>query len=289
MDLTPARRTMSRTRGGLVLLGAAAVLIGGYLVFVGRPGTTPADHSAVPSSSATAQAAALTVRGTVVPLREAKLASAVSGAVTEILAPAGAAVEAGQPLLRVDGTSQAQAVKLAQADVSRARAELNAAKARRAALTASSTRGARNVASAEIVVADAALRKQVAALVAAQAEAALIELKAPFAGTVTAVDVEIGEQIGPVDAVVTLADTSAWLVDAFVPEASALRLTSGDPATLSFVSIPSLDLPGTVRRIAMVPTVRGTDVGYDVLIDVSGSDPRLRSGLGADVAFEGSN
>jgi len=285
MDLPPARRSMSPSRLGLVALGIAATIVALYLIVGGRPAPAITDDSPRPSVSATPEVAATTIRGTLIPVLQSKLAVAVPGAVIELPAPVGTVVEVGQSLLRVDGTRLVEAVKVAEADVRRAKAGLGAAIARRSALTKKNTSGDRRVANAEVAVADAAYRSQQAALAAARAEAGLTDLKAPFPGTVMAVETQIGEQVGPGDAVITLADTSSWLVEVLVPEELAVQLAPSDAVKVAFGAIPRLVLSGKIRDVARGQSEIGSEVGYLVDVELSGGDPRLRPGLRADVDF----
>ncbi len=92
----------------------------------------------------------------------------------------------------------------------------------------------------------------VAATAAAQLEterAARYQLRAPRAGTILDVPLEIGEVVSPGLPVVTLADTLHPYVDVFVPQAAIAGITVGAPAAVAVDSLP-VTLPGVVEDVA---------------------------------------
>lgn len=118
-------------KGVFVLL--AVVLVGAGVFAAMRLTSTPSMDSAgaaesgaaapaFPDPSTTARAV---VDGRVVPLLRADLSLPISGIVAEVLVTEGAAVTAGQPLLRLHAEQQSAAVAQAEAQLARAQARLN--------------------------------------------------------------------------------------------------------------------------------------------------------------------
>jgi HlyD family secretion protein len=103
----------------------------------------------------------------------------------------------------------------------------------------------------DVAVAEARAASARAARDAARAEAALSRLVAPFAGTVLAIHVRPGQQVGS-DGVLDLADLSQMQVVAEVYETDLPRLRLGAPAEVV--------VPGEPRRLA----ARVVQIGWQV-------------------------
>ncbi|MGQ9683970.1 MAG: HlyD family secretion protein, partial [Anaerolineae bacterium] len=167
---------------------------------------------------------------------------------------------------------RATQVEAAQADVRRAEAQL-------ALLQADARAEDVAVAEAEVAAAWSALQ---------MAEAALreVEVRAPFAGTVAALDVRVGEQALPGVALVQLADTSAWEIETEdLTELAIADVVVGAPVTVTFDALPDLTLPGKVARIRSYGERRQGDIVYTVGIVLDRQDPRLRWNMTAAVAI----
>jgi multidrug resistance efflux pump len=123
----------------------------------------------------------------------------------------------------------------------------------------------------------------------AQAEADLQEttLVAPITGMVVEVNLKVGQQVGPGVTLITLADTSTWLVEtANLTELSVVDINPGSRAICKFDAVPGLRLPGRVERIALRGQDQRGDVIYTVHVALDEMDSRLRWGMTAFVQFE---
>ena len=121
---------------------------------------------------------------------------------------------------------------------------------------------------------------------AAENALANYELTAPFAGTVTDVNVEPGQMAGPATPAVMLADFSTWYVDTSdLTELEVVKVTVGQRVTVVADALPEVELSGTVESIGQSFTVQGGDILYAVHIRLDEGDPLLRWGMTVEVAF----
>ncbi len=139
------------------------------------------------------------------------------------------------------------------------------------------------VAAAETAVAQAqaAVAEAQAALAAAQAAVAKQTLKAPFAATVAAIPVKVGEIAAPGVPVLTLADFSEWQIETTdLTELSVVTIGPGQPVEISIDAFPGESLTGRIVDIASTADeVRG-DVTYVTTIAFDESpDLPLRWGM----------
>jgi HlyD family secretion protein len=210
-----------------------------------------------------------------------------------------------------------QAVRAAQADLDRllagadaaeraaARAQLAQAQANLDALRGGERASALDAAQAGVDAAQARLAETLAgtperrlALARAQinsAQAALalaklnladMEVKAPFAGVVAAVDLKANEYVTAGSVAVRLADLSAWQVETDdLTELNVANIHAGAPATISFDALPGVTLPGKVSRIKGFGENRQGDITYTVTVTPDKLDPRLRWNMTASVSI----
>jgi HlyD family secretion protein len=163
------------------------------------------------------------------------------------------------------------AIAGAKAEIRRAQAQLNLIQA-----------GARpeDIAAAETEVTSAE-----ATLTEARSALADTELRAPFAGTVTALEASPGEAVSPLtgQTVLTLADLSCLQVETTdLSERDVARVKVGQNAT-AFVQALGQDIEGTVVHIASQANTVGGDVVYKVVIELNQQPPELRWGMSVDV------
>lgn len=204
---------------------------------------------------------------------QARLTQLKKGASTADIAGARARVQRAQAQLDQLSTTNASDIAAAEAEVRRGQAQLDL-------LAAGAKPEAIAGAEAEIASAKAGL---------AQAKVALAEteLKAPFAGTIAALDARIGEQVGPGSPIIRLADLSAWQIETDdLTELNIVRVSEGAPANITFDAIPGLKTTGKVSRIKPLGENKQGDMTYMVVIAPDQIDPRLRWNMTAMVAIE---
>ena len=137
---------------------------------------------------------------------------------------------------------------------------------------------------ARLAAAEARIAAAETALEAADNALADLELRAPFGGVIVALDVDAGEEVGPRQAVMSLADTSEWeLLTTDLDELSVVNLAEGDAVKVTFDALPDLEIGGTVSRISRYgQEVKGA-VTYAAEIRLGRTDARLRWGMTASV------
>jgi multidrug resistance efflux pump len=205
---------------------------------------------------------------------KARLAALQEGATPAQVDAARAQVDQARAQLEaLQSPARAADVAAAEAEIQRAQAQLELL---RSGVRPETIAGAK----AEVAAAEAALEQARVAL-------AETELKAPFAGTVAALDTKVGEQVGPGSPIVTLADLSAWQIETDdLTELSIVKVKEGDPVLITFDAIPDLELPGTVLRIKPIGENKLGDITYTVIVGLDESDPRLRWNMTAAVEIE---
>ncbi|NOZ27812.1 MAG: biotin/lipoyl-binding protein [Chloroflexi bacterium] len=167
-----------------------------------------------------------------------------------------------------------------EADMAIARSEVREAQANLELLRAGARPETIAVAEAEVAATEAALEQAVATL-------AETELRAPFTGTIAALNVSVGEYVAPGMPVAVLGDLSAWLIETRdVTEQDVVRVQPGAPVTITFDAIPDLTLTGRVSTISLVGEETADGVVYTVTIIPDLQDSRLRWNMSALVSIE---
>jgi HlyD family secretion protein len=169
--------------------------------------------------------------------------------------------------------STANDIAAAEAEVRRAEAEL--------ALRIAGTRP-------EVVeAAEADLTEAATALMQRQVELADTELRAPFAGAVASLDLEVGEQVVAGTPLVQLADISEWRIDTDdLTEINVVYVREGDRVRITVDALPDLELEGTVERIKPLGENKQGDITYTATIRPDSHDERLRWNMTASVEIQ---
>ncbi|HEY5982597.1 MAG TPA: efflux RND transporter periplasmic adaptor subunit [Anaerolineales bacterium] len=130
---------------------------------------------------------------------------------------------------------------------------------------------------------DASLSEDTAGVRAALANA---EVRAPFPGTVTNIDLKVGEFAGAGTPVVTIADLSKWVVKTTdLTEIDVVNIEEGEPVTVTLDAMPSVELKGNVLSIAQNFSEKQGDIVYEVTILLTTADAGMRWGMTAQVNF----
>jgi len=203
---------------------------------------------------------------------QAALDQLLAGADKEQIAAARAEVAQAQANLdKLIGEQRAGQLEVARAGVQNAQARLNQ-------LTAKPRKTDLEMAQAQVTAAEIALK---------QAELALARttLRAPFAGTVAALNVEVGEKPSEEKPAVVLAGLSAWQIETSdLTELDVVDIHEGDAVTISFDALPGVALVGTVDRIKPLGETYRGDMTYTVVVIPKQSDARLRWNMTATIA-----
>ncbi|MBL8055702.1 MAG: efflux RND transporter periplasmic adaptor subunit [Anaerolineales bacterium] len=134
------------------------------------------------------------------------------------------------------------------------------------------------VAQADLSVAQAQL-----ALDQARQRLARAELRAPFAGVVSVVNVRAGEPASAGSPALVLLDGGQFRLDVTVNEVDVAQLAAGQPVSVTVDALPEAPLAGQVERIAPTATVVGGAVNYTVRVLLDRTEAGLRAGMSATV------
>jgi len=252
-----------------------------------------------------------TKAGTVRARRRAQLSPEVGGRVVEISRREGEWVKPGEAIVSLDAATQRAQLLLAQESLratqaARREACIQRDRARRD-LERKQELAARKIVSEDLLdqlqsvfdASDASCKRAAAEVdrASAQIAAAEVELekmviRAPFAGVIAEVAVEVGEWITPspplllAPAVVDIIDLSSLYVSAPMDEVDSASIHTGQHAKLTVDSYPDTQFDGTVVRVA--PYVLDVEAqNRTVEIEVELVDAELASkllpGTSADV------
>jgi multidrug resistance efflux pump len=112
------------------------------------------------------------------------------------------------------------------------------------------------------------------------------EVRAPFAGTLTNVDLKVGEFAAAGSPVVTVADLSKWVVKTTdLTEIDVVNIEQGEAVTLTLDAMPDVELEGSVMSISQSFAEKQGDIVYEVTILLAESQPGMRWGMTAQVNF----
>ncbi len=125
-----------------------------------------------------------------------------------------------------------------------------------------------------------------ARVAAAQAALNTTRITAPFAGTITQVRVQPGDQVSPGQPAFRLDDTSTLLVDAAVSEIDIPQVSIGQPVRLTFDAVIARQYRGEVVAIAPVGVEKNGAVTYEVTLRLTDPDEDVRPGMTAGVMIE---
>ncbi len=118
---------------------------------------------------------------------------------------------------------------------------------------------------------------------AARATLDNLELKAPFAGTVSRLNVRAGEYAAPGLQVVLLADLNALQVETTdLNEIDMARVKVGDAVNVTFDALPDVSVPGKVSSISP-KSAEAAGVNYTVTVKMDQIPAQLRWGMTAFV------
>ena len=220
-----------------------------------------------PLATAPAQAAgsarAASYDGVVEAVRQTQIAAQVPGAVVELAVHAGDRVSAGQLLVRIDARTADQDAAASAAQVQAGRANLAVAQRefeRQQQLHAKKyiSAAALERAEGQLKAARAQVDAQSAQAGAARTGAGLHTVRAPYAGVVAEVPVQLGDMAMPGRPLLTLYDPSALRITASVPQSALANLAGGTVGAAQVrIELPGLpaDQQPQATRVQLLPTV----------------------------------
>lgn len=183
---------------------------------------------------------AITVSGTVAPIRTIGVNSRMAGALTAVNVEEGDVVRTGQVIARMDDRE-------VRAEVARAEAELQLA--RSAFERAEELRKEQVVTAAEFERDRAAYEAARAELEQLRTRLDYASIEAPITGVVTEKRVEEGDVVAPQSRLFAIADISTLVVQVPVSELDVAGLREGQAVTLALDAVPGRTFGGRIRRI----------------------------------------
>ena len=291
----------SRARWLIVVVGLAVVGVALRLTVL-RPEVVQVEVARV-ETGVVEESVTNSRAGTVKARRRARLSPQLGGLVAGLPFGRGDRVPAGAVLLRLDASVQQAQLALAREDTRTAQAhadeaclaadlavkELRRGTALQAdgiaseqnldSLTSSRDRSAATCRAARAAVDQTAARVRVV-----EAELALSEVRAPFAGVLAEVSTEVGEWITPappgvpIPPVLDLIDPASLYVSAPIDEVESERLQVRQEVRVTVDTRPGLRLAGSVVRVAPF-VLDALEQNRTVEIEVELTDPGAAAGL----------
>lgn len=230
------------------------------------PSTTEAEPTPVIDAGVNASAV-------VVPLDVVELAYTTVGRVKSVEVKVGDEVTAGQALVQLD-------TAILDAQVIEAEFNVQALQSQLDKLT-------RNIATErDRDIARANLEAGKAKLDSIKAQLANTTLITPISGTVTAVDISVGETATPGRILITVADISAFRVETTdLSEVDVPQVKIGQTATV-YIEALDREITGKVIEIDQQSQTIGGDVVFKVTIELDEQPVGLRWGMSAEVTLE---
>jgi multidrug efflux pump subunit AcrA (membrane-fusion protein) len=287
------RRRMTWKKWLAIGLAAVVVLggvgVGAFLLL--RPtntnrGSISRDYQATLGT----QTQTVSFDGTLSPAKQSNVNFAVAGTVTKVKVKAGDTVTKGQTLAKIDSSDLADAVDLAEANLTTAKANL---------AEVYDNDGS----SAAITSAKAQVTSARAALTSAKTSLEDAVLTSPVSGTVASVGIEVGDSVSASSgssssssassssssssstsssAAIVVIGTSTWKVEGSVGASSLSSLKAGQ--SVSVTTDSSTDaIKGTVSSVGIVATSTDSDgaATFPVVVKLSGKHTGLYSGTTA--------
>jgi len=203
-------------------------------------------------------------------LRAVTVRSEAVGLVTDILVAPGRRIEAGSPMVRLE--NEAETIALERAGIMLEDARDEAERLRQ--LQDSVTEVRRREAELALRTAELELRE-------ARFNLEKREIVAPIAGWVGIIDVEVGDRVAAQDALATVSDRSALLIDFRVPERVIPQLAIGMPVAVTPLGLEDAALAAEISAIDTIVDRASRTLRVQARLD--NRDDQLRAGMAFDV------
>jgi HlyD family secretion protein len=234
----------------------------------------------------------VTATGTINPVTSVDVGTQVSGIVSKLYADFNSVVKKGQVIAQIDSTFLVQAVKEAEANYDRVKAQLADSKRnldREKTLLDRGLESQLNYDAALMTYESnaASMKSAQASIDRAKINLAYATIYAPISGVVTNRAVNIGQTVAASFSSPTLYtianDLSRMQVLTTVDESDIGRVSIGQSATFTVDSYPDETFRGTVSQIRLAPVTVQNVVNYTVVIEVKNDQLKLMPGMTANV------
>ena len=113
------------------------------------------------------------------------------------------------------------------------------------------------------------------------------EVRAPFPGVITDLNLKVGEFASSGKPVITIADNSQWVVKTKdLTEIDVVNVKEGQAVTVKLDSLPGTEFNGNVLSVGEHYSENQGDIVYEVEILLTEKDAAMRWGMTAIVTFE---
>ncbi len=211
-------------------------------------------------------------------IRSVTVLSETAGLVTRVAVDDGGTVEAGAILAELDDEAATIAVATAQVMLQDAREDLE----RQAQLREAGASAAVTFQEAQLAVRTAELAER-----QVQYDLAQRTIRAPIAGRIGLLSVEVGARIAAQDPIGIITDRTQIIIDFRVPERVIGQIEVGQTIRVTPLASPDVTLEGEIRAIDNVVDLSSRTLRVQGV--VGNDSDRLRSGMSfkVDVSFEG--
>ena len=210
--------------------------------------------------------------------------------IAALLADANAAINRGV----ADSTVTAATLSSYGTTLATARGNVNAVASTLTSDSAALISAEKNLALKEAASTSESIAASEAAVAAAEADvenarAALVKTRvfAPFSGIVTRMDAKVGEIVSPSTSLIAMQGDGIFEIETFIPEVAIARLAVGNTATTTLDAYGSgVTFPASVIAVDPAETIKDGVPAYKTTLAFLARDPRIRSGMTADVEIE---
>ena len=208
--------------------------------------------------------------GQALPDRDTPIRAETSGQIGEVLVARGTDLEAGQVIARFDTAAR-------EADLNRAQEELNRAQREFDNASALVDRG---IATADRVSqAQATLAAAEAGVTAAEEAIANTEIRAPFAGRLETLDINVGEYVATGSETGRIVDNTPLTISIQVPQQSLRDIAVGQEAEVAFITGDTAT--GVVRFVGT--SANAETRTFTAEIEVPNADGAIPAGISAQL------
>jgi len=260
------------------LLGVVVILAGikaaqiGTMIKAGKSFAMPPESVTSAKVAAEEWQGSSGAVGTLVAVRSVTLSSEVTGMVREINFDNGAFVRRGDPLVKLDVSTEQAQLAAARADADLARATLARAKSLRETKTNSP---------ADLDAAEARFKQTNANVATLEATIAKKTIRAPFDGRIAIRQVELGQVLSPGTPISSLSSIHPIYAEFWMPQQALSELNLGMQVRLRTDVFPKSSWEGTLTTIN--PQVDVATRNVRVRATFPNQDGRLRPGMFGNV------
>ena len=249
----------------------------------------------------------VTASGELRPIRVVSVGAQVSGQLKALHVKLGDRVTQGTLIAEIDAEVQEKEIEASLASLRGLETQLPASRANLEFAEANYRRQSRLM--EENATAEAQFDQAASALAAAKAQILQLEsnieqsrvrieaqqtllrysrIEAPISGTVSEVQVEVGQTLNAAQqtpVILNIADISSMQVHSYVSEADVRRLEEGMPVYFTTLGDRTRRWNASLRQILLSPQNRGNVIFYPALFEVNNEDESLLPDMTAEVFF----